>query len=105
MSMAVMSELEARLQSSYAMVRRDLETAKLSNKRNYDREVHVPKFEVGGTVLVRDESVRRGRSKKLEAAYIGQYEILRMEGPNLLLRIKRSKELKIHANRAKLFFT
>jgi transposase InsO family protein len=97
-------ELEARLQSSYAMVRRNLETAKLNNKRNYDREVHAPKFEVGSMVLVRDEGVRRGRSKKLEAAYIRPYEIFRIEGPNLVLRTKRSKELKIHANRAKLFF-
>jgi hypothetical protein len=72
-------ELEATLQSSYAMVRRNLETAKLTNKRNYDREIHVPRFEVGSKVLVQDESVRRGRSKKLEAAYMGPYEILRME--------------------------
>lgn len=51
-------ELETRLQSSYAMVKRNLETVKLSNKRNYDHEMHIPKFEVGGMVLVRDESVR-----------------------------------------------
>lgn len=55
-------------------------------------------------VLVQDESVRRGRSKKLERAYIGPYEIISIEGPNLILRTKHSKELKIHANRAKLFF-
>jgi hypothetical protein len=83
---------------------KNLGTAKL-NKRSYDRNVHIPKFEVGSMVLVRDESVRRGRSKKLEAAYVGPYEILRIEGPNLVLRTRRSKELKIHANRAKLFFT
>jgi hypothetical protein len=58
-TMTVMSkELETRLQSSYAMVKRNLETVKLSNKRNYDHEMHIPKFEVGGMVLVRDESVR-----------------------------------------------
>ena len=91
-------ELEVRLQSSYAMVRKKLETAKLNNKRSYDRNVHIPKFEVGSMVLVRDESVRRGRSKKLEAAYVGPYEILRIEGPNLVLCTRRSKELKIHAN-------
>jgi hypothetical protein len=39
------------------MVRRNLETTKLNNKKNYDREVHVPKFEVGSMVLVRYESV------------------------------------------------
>jgi hypothetical protein len=54
--------------------------------------------------LVKDESVRRGRSKKLEAPYIGPHEIIGIEEPNLILRTKRSKKLKIHANRAKLFF-
>jgi len=34
----------------------------------------------------------------------GTYEIVGNEGPNLLLRTRRSKTLKIHANRAKLFF-
>jgi hypothetical protein len=97
-------ELEATLQSSYAMVRRNLETAKLNNKRNYDHKIHVPKFEVGSKVLVRDESVCRGQSKKLEAAYIGPYEILRIEGLNLILHTRQSKEFKIHASRAKLFF-
>jgi hypothetical protein len=33
------NELETRLQSSYAMVKRNLETAELKNERNYDREV------------------------------------------------------------------
>jgi hypothetical protein len=96
-------ELDVRLQSSYATVRRNLETAKLNNKRHYDSEIHVPKFEVRMMVLVRDESVRLGRSKNVEAAYVGPYEILRIEGPKLVLRTRRSKELKIHANRAKLF--
>jgi hypothetical protein len=49
-------------------------------------------------------SVRRGRSKKLEAPYVGPYEIIRIEEPNLVLRTRGGKELKIHANRAKLFF-
>jgi hypothetical protein len=97
-------ELQSRLQSSYAVVKRNLETAKLDNKKLYDRHTHVPKFEVGSFVLVKDESVRRGRSKKLEAAYIGPYEIVRIEGSNLVLRTRRSKEMKVHANRFKLFF-
>ena len=76
----------------------------MDNKRHYDRYVHVPQFKVGDQVLVKDESVRRGRSKKLEAPYIGPYEIIGIEEPNLIVRTKRCKELKIHANRAKLFF-
>jgi hypothetical protein len=92
------------LQSSYAMARRNLETQKVHNKRQYDQYVHVPKFETGEQVLAKDESVRRSRSKKLNAAYFGPYLIVGIEGPNLILQTKRSKILKIHANRTKLLF-
>jgi hypothetical protein len=54
--------LEDKLQSGYAMVRRNFEITKLNNKRNYDRKVHIPKFEVGIIVLLRD-GVHRDRSK------------------------------------------
>jgi hypothetical protein len=40
-------ELEAMLQSSYAMARKNLETAKMENNRHYDRHVHVHQFNVG----------------------------------------------------------
>jgi len=63
----------------------------------------VPRFKIGQQILVKHESVRRGRSKKLEAPYVGPYEIVKIEGPNLLLRMKHSKTMKIHANRAKPF--
>jgi len=92
------------LRSSYAMARQNLDTSKAYNKQHYDQYVHVPKFKIGERVLVRDESVRRGRSKKLEAPYVGPYEIVGIEGLNLLLRTRRSKTLEIHPNRAKLFF-
>jgi hypothetical protein len=97
-------ELESRLQSSYAVVKRNLETAKLDNKRLYDQHTHLPKFKVGSFVLVKDESVRRGRSKKLEAAYVGPYKFVRIEGSNLVLCTKRSEEMKVHANRVKPIF-
>jgi hypothetical protein len=97
-------ELEAMLQGRYAMARKNLETSKMDNKRHYDRYGHVPQFKIGDQVLVKDESVRRGRSKKLEAPYNGPYEIIEIEEPNLIVRTKRSKELTIHANRAKLLF-
>jgi hypothetical protein len=46
----------------------------------------------------------RGRSKKLEAAKVGQYEIKRTVGSNFVLRAKEAKKLKFHAKRAKSFF-
>jgi hypothetical protein len=47
---------------------------------------------------VRDESVRRGRSKKLEAPHIGPYEIIGFEELNLLVGTKQSKVLQVHVN-------
>jgi hypothetical protein len=94
-------ELKASLRNSYALARGNLETIKIGYKRNYDNCVFIPKFEIGSKVLVKDESVRFGRSKKLEAAYVGPYEITRTEGPNLVLCTRKGKEIKIHANRAK----
>jgi len=86
------------------MACRNLEISKVYNKRQYDQYVNVPKFEIGEKVLVKDKSVCRGRSKNQEAPYVGPYEIVRIEGLNFILRTKRSKVLKIHANRAKPFF-
>jgi hypothetical protein len=73
------------------MVMSNLETAKLNDKRNYNRAVHMPDFAVGRMVLVEDESASRGRSKKLEPAYVRPYEIKRIEGSNLILRTRHSK--------------
>jgi len=67
------------------MAHQNLESSKVQNKRHYDQYVHVPRFKIGQQVLVKDESVRRGMSKKLEAPYLGRYEIVKFEGPNLLL--------------------
>jgi hypothetical protein len=53
---------------------------------------------------VRDKSVHRGRSKKLEAPHVGPYEIVGFKKPNLLVRTNQSKVVQVHANQAKLFF-
>jgi hypothetical protein len=93
-------QLESRLKNRYTLARTSVETGKLDNKRHYDRYVFVPIFEIGNNVLVKDESVRRGRSKMLEAPYVGPYEIIKID----VLRTRKRKEIKIHANRANLFY-
>jgi hypothetical protein len=46
------------------MACKNLESAKLENKNNYDQKVFVPKFQVGTKVLVKDESVRRSADQR-----------------------------------------
>jgi hypothetical protein len=54
-------------------------------------------------VLLFDESVRRGRSKKLGAKWIGPYVVLAVEGVNAT--IKRGRDaVKVHKNRLKPFY-
>jgi hypothetical protein len=55
-------------------------------------------------VLLHDEKVRRGRSAKLTAPYIGPYEIIDIDDVNITLKLPRNKSLKVHANRLKPYF-
>jgi hypothetical protein len=64
-------ELQARLQSSYEIGRSNLQFKKENSKEYCDRTVKVPLFVVGDKVLLRDETVRRGRSLKLSKSWIG----------------------------------
>jgi len=63
----------------------------------------VHRVRVVDKVLLFDESVRRGRSKKLGAKWIGPYVFLTVEGVNAT--ITRGKEaVKVHTNRLKPFY-
>lgn len=55
-------------------------------------------------MLLHGEKVRRGRSSKLSASYIGPYEIISVDGVNITLQLPRNKTLKVQANRLKPFF-
>jgi hypothetical protein len=60
-------------------------------------------FKVGDKVLLFDENVQRGRSKKLGAKWIEPYVVLAVEGVNTT--IKQGREaVKVHINRLKPFY-
>jgi hypothetical protein len=96
-------EMKGRLQSAYQKARENLLEAKERNKVQYDKKTNLEIFKPGDKVLLFDESVRRGRSKKLSAQWIGPYVVSSVEGVNVVITRKR-KLIKVHANRLKLFF-
>jgi len=54
-------------------------------------------------VLLQDETLRRGRSKKLEAPWTGSYRVTeKLSDVNHKIQIKR-KTIYVHANRLKSF--
>ena len=97
------SELRDRLQSAHQAARSNLITHKDRSKDYYDRKTEEMKIEIGDKVLLYDETVRRGRSRKLSAQWIGAYEVVGVDKVNVTIR-KGRKLLKVHKNRLKHFY-
>jgi hypothetical protein len=57
------SELRGRLQSAHQQVHKRLLESKANSKEQYDKNARLTKFQVGGKVLLFDETARRGRSR------------------------------------------
>jgi hypothetical protein len=97
------SELRGRLQSAHAIARENLLQGKAKSKAHFDKKTVQIALQVGDKVLLFDESVRRGRSRKLGAQWVGPYVVTAVEGVNAT--IKRGRNLvKVHVNRLKPFY-
>ena len=98
------ANLKQKLQYSNQLARENLFQSKISSKENYDKRNLVRNFNVGDKVLLFDESVRRGRSKKLSSLWIGPYTIIKkLSDVNYSIQKGKHKQT-IHANRLKHFY-
>ena len=97
------SELRGRLQSAHAIARENLLQSKARSKLDYDKKTVRITLKVGDKVLLFDESVRRGRSRKLSAQWVGPYIVLGVDGVNATIKKGRTT-VKVHVNRLKPFF-
>jgi transposase InsO family protein len=96
-------ELKGRMRTAHAVARDRLVEGKERSKRDYDRKTVQLTLKVGDKVLLFDESVRRGRSKKLGAKWIGPYTVLAVDGVNATIKRGRAA-VKVHVNRVKPFY-
>lgn len=80
-----------------------LKEEKLKAKKQYDRSTKEACFKVGGKVLIYDETLRRGRSKKLESLWTGPYTILEKNSDVNYTIKKGRKTVRMHINKLKLF--
>jgi hypothetical protein len=97
------SELKSRLQSAHQVARERLVTAKEKSKEQYDKDSKLPTFNIGDRVLLYDETVRRGRSRKLCSQWLGPYEITSLDKVNAIIKMGRRRQ-KVHVNRLKPFY-
>jgi hypothetical protein len=63
-------ELKENLQKTHEIATQKL-FRKVESKEYYDKDTEPAKYEVSQKVLLYDETVRRGRSRKLSLRYIG----------------------------------
>ncbi|XP_011858317.1 PREDICTED: uncharacterized protein LOC105555885, partial [Vollenhovia emeryi] len=68
-------ELRERMRATQQTAKEHLIVKKEKAKTQYDRRTKTVEFKVGEKVLLHDETVRRGRSKKLDSQWIGPYVI------------------------------
>jgi len=97
------SELKDRMQTAHAIARDRLVESKTRSKQDYDRKTVQISLKAGDRVLLSDESVRRGRCKKLSAQWIGPYAVLAVDGINATIKRGRNV-IKVHVNRLKPFY-
>jgi hypothetical protein len=98
-----LTELKGRLQSAHEFARTKLISSKERSKEYYDKSSEKFEVQIGQCVLLFDETVRRGRSKKLSPQYIGPYEILAVDGVNVTIKRGRTAQ-KVHVNRVRPFY-
>ena len=97
------SELKSRLQTAHEQAHQSLIRNKEKSKEYYDRTAEPSKFKIGDKFLLFDETVRRGRSRKLGAQWIGPYTVTALDKVNAT--IARGRMLvKVHINRLKTFY-
>ena len=72
-------------------------------KQQFNKKCNTETFRVGDKILLRDKTVRRGRTKHRESQWIGPYVIIKKHSDvNFTIKIKR-KTIRVHANRLKAF--
>ena len=97
------SELKSRLQTVHQDAHRNLIASKGKSKEHYDKTSRDLNLHVGDKVLLFDETVRRGRSRKLSSQWIGPYTITELDKVNATIARGR-KVNKVHLNRLKPFY-
>jgi len=96
-------ELKERIRATNQIAKENVREEKRKSKEYYDKKTTETAFRAGDKVLIFDETLRRGRSKKLDAQWKGPYIITEKKSDaNYIIKTGR-KSMTVHANRLKLF--
>jgi len=96
-------ELRERIRATTQLARERVKEEKAKAKQQYDKRTGEVNYKIGEKVLVYDETLRRGRSKKLEALWTGPYTIIEKNSEVNYTVKKGRKTSRMHVNRLKPF--
>jgi hypothetical protein len=82
-------ELKSRLQTAHEVAKEKLLEAKQKSRRYYNQRAEKVKLNTGDRVLSFDETMRRGRCRKLSSQRIGPYEVLGIDQVNVMIKKER----------------
>lgn len=100
----LISDIQQKFQYIWQDARERTVAAKERSKDYYDQSANPREFTINDRVLLYNESVRRGRSKKLEQQWVGPYTVLEKISPvNYIIKMG-NKRYTVHANRLKHFY-
>jgi hypothetical protein len=85
------------------VARERLISRKEKSKEYYDKNTKETTLKVGDKVLLYDETVRRGRSKKLSSQWLGPYVVISINRVNATTKNGRHRQ-KVHLNRLKPYY-
>jgi RNase H-like domain found in reverse transcriptase/Reverse transcriptase (RNA-dependent DNA polymerase)/Integrase zinc binding domain len=89
-------ELRHRLSQAWKDAKENLEKSKKKRKLTYDLTSTTTVYHPGDQILLKKEN----RQGKLDEIYIGPFEVVKSEDPNIEIKIRNRKQL-VHKNRIK----
>ena len=96
-------ELRERLRATNSIAKDNIRDEKQKSKDYYDRSVKETNYKIGDKILLFDETLRRGRSKKLDAQWTGPYTVTERHS-HVNYTVKRGRRtVRVHVNRIKPF--
>jgi hypothetical protein len=81
--------LKSRLQTAHDVAKQKLIAARQKSKEYFDTKSKEIQIDIGDKVLLYDETVQRGRSKKLSNQWMGPYEVIEVDKINAIKKGRR----------------
>ena len=94
------NDLKGKIQISQKLARENLIDNKEKSKQYYDTKINTCKYKIGDLVYIKNNLCKVGVNKKLSANFKGPYEIKKINGNNVQLKI-RNKLVTYHVNNTK----